>query len=81
MRRCRRRAATGCSASCRRSSRRASTSISIWLGTAYENMEQHDAVVAFSVEGDDLGRLHRLVKLGTDWKAERTDGPPIEGPT
>ena len=30
--------------------------ISMWLGTAYENMELHDAVVAFSVEGDDLGR-------------------------
>jgi ABC-2 type transport system ATP-binding protein/lipopolysaccharide transport system ATP-binding protein len=50
--------------------------ISIWLGTTYENMEQHDAVVAFSVEGDDLGRVHRLVKLGTDWKAERVDGAP-----
>jgi ABC-type polysaccharide/polyol phosphate transport system ATPase subunit len=48
--------------------------ITIWLGTAYENMELHDAVVAFSVEGDDLGR-HRLVKVGTNWKAERIDGP------
>ena len=77
-RRCRRRAATGCTASCRRSSPRGSTSITIWLGTAYENMELHDAVVAFSVEGDDLGR-HRLVKLGTDWKAERIDGrSPID---
>ena len=30
--------------------------ISVWLGTAYENLEQHEDVVAFSVEGDDLGR-------------------------
>ncbi len=51
--------------------------ISIWLGTTYENMEQHDAVVAFSVEGDDLGRLHRLVKLGTDWTTERLDGSTV----
>ncbi len=26
-------------------------------------MEQHEDVVAFSVEGDDLGRRRRLVKL------------------
>ena len=39
---------------------------------AYENLELHDAVVAFSVEGDDLGR-HRLVKVGTNWTAERID--------
>jgi lipopolysaccharide transport system ATP-binding protein len=50
--------------------------ISIWLGTAYENMELHDAVVAFSVEGDDLGRLQRLVKLGTNWTMARTDERP-----
>jgi ABC-2 type transport system ATP-binding protein/lipopolysaccharide transport system ATP-binding protein len=52
--------------------------ISIWLGTAYENMEQHDAVVAFSIEGDDLGRLHRLVKLGTDWETQRSDGSTVQ---
>jgi hypothetical protein len=51
--------------------------ITIWLGTAYENMELHEAVVAFSVEGDDLGR-HRLVKVGSNWTAERVDQPSID---
>jgi ABC-type polysaccharide/polyol phosphate transport system ATPase subunit len=52
--------------------------ISIWLGTSYENMELHEAVVAFSVEGDDLGRMQRLVKLGVDWRVERTEGLPTD---
>lgn len=56
--------------------------ISVWLGTSYESLEQHDAVFAFSIEGDDLGRPQRLVKIGSDWKTERIsrpatdDGPP-----
>ncbi|MEP6300286.1 MAG: Wzt carbohydrate-binding domain-containing protein, partial [Ilumatobacter sp.] len=52
--------------------------ISVWLGTTYEHLEQHDAVVAFSVEGDDLGRLHRLVKIGSNWKADRIDEPSVD---
>jgi hypothetical protein len=50
--------------------------VSIWLGTLYENLEQHDNAVLFDVEGDDLGRLHRLVKLTTNWTTSRLDEGP-----
>ena len=49
--------------------------VSVWLGTAYENLELHEDVVSFSVEGDDLGRLRRLVKIGTRWDVDRTEVP------
>jgi hypothetical protein len=47
--------------------------ISIWLGTPYDHLEHHENVVTFSVEGDDLGRVHRLVKLGMNWSTARLD--------
>ena len=47
--------------------------ISIWLGSAYENLEQHENIVAFTVDGDDLGRLRRLIKLSTEWHTTRLD--------
>jgi ABC-type polysaccharide/polyol phosphate transport system ATPase subunit len=50
-------------------------SISVWLGSAYENLELHEDVVTFAVDGDDLGRVRRLVKLGTNWLVTR-DGAP-----
>jgi ABC-2 type transport system ATP-binding protein/lipopolysaccharide transport system ATP-binding protein len=50
-------------------------SISVWLGSAYENLELHEDVVTFAVDGDDLGRVRRLVKLGTNWLVSR-DGAP-----
>jgi hypothetical protein len=46
---------------------------SVWLGTAYEQVQQLDEVVAFAVEGDDGGRARRLVKLSTEWRTERLD--------
>jgi ABC-type polysaccharide/polyol phosphate transport system ATPase subunit len=49
--------------------------VSVWFGTAYENLELHEDVVSFSVEGDDLGRLRRLVKIGTRWDVDRTEVP------
>jgi ABC-2 type transport system ATP-binding protein/lipopolysaccharide transport system ATP-binding protein len=53
--------------------------ISIWLGSAYDNMEQHENIVAFAVEGDDLGRLRRLVKISTEWKTARLDDHMLDG--
>jgi ABC-type polysaccharide/polyol phosphate transport system ATPase subunit len=47
--------------------------ITVWFGSAYENLELHEDVVGFAVEGDDLGRVRRLVKLGTDWQVARVD--------
>jgi ABC-type polysaccharide/polyol phosphate transport system ATPase subunit len=48
--------------------------VSVWFGTAYENLELHEDVVGFAIEGDDLGRLRRLVKLGTRWDVDRIEG-------
>ena len=47
--------------------------ITIWLGTGYEDLEIHDNVIAFAVEGDDLGRVRRLIKLNAQWQTERLD--------
>ncbi|MGK2955517.1 MAG: ABC transporter ATP-binding protein [Solirubrobacterales bacterium] len=47
--------------------------ISVWLGTAYEEIEAHDDVLGFFVEGDDMGRKRRLIKLSTDWTTSRLD--------
>jgi hypothetical protein len=47
--------------------------ISIWLGSSYENLEQHDNIVSFTVDGDNLGRVRRLVKLNPEWTATRLD--------
>lgn len=47
--------------------------ISVWLGTAYEEIELHDDVLGFFVEGDDMGRKRRLIKLSTDWTTTRLD--------
>jgi hypothetical protein len=49
--------------------------LSVWFGTAYENLELHEDVIGFTVEGDDLGRLRRLVKIGARWDVERVDEP------
>ena len=46
---------------------------SVWLGTAYEQLQQLDEIAAFAVDGDDGGRTHRLVRLTTDWRTERLD--------
>jgi len=40
-----------------------------WLGTNYEEFEQHEHAVAFSVEGSDGGVPDRLVRLGLAWTA------------
>jgi hypothetical protein len=42
-------------------------------------MEQHENVVAFAVEGDDLGRLRRLIKIPTAWKTARLDDHLVDG--
>ena len=47
--------------------------VSVWLGTAYEEIELHDDVLGFFVEGDDMGRKRRLVKLSTEWTTTRID--------
>ena len=47
--------------------------ISVWLGTQYEDLQQLDHVVRFSVDGDDLGRPRRLVTLPMTWHTTRTD--------
>jgi ABC-type polysaccharide/polyol phosphate transport system ATPase subunit len=47
--------------------------ISVWLGTSYEEIEVHDDVLGFFVEGDDMGRKRRLIKLSTDWTTSRLD--------
>jgi ABC-type polysaccharide/polyol phosphate transport system ATPase subunit len=49
--------------------------ITVWFGSAYENLEVHEDIVGFAIEGDDLGRVRRLVKLGTDWDVARIDEP------
>jgi len=47
--------------------------VSLWVGTQYETVQQFDDVLAFTVEGDDEGRKRRLVRLATEWRAERLD--------
>ncbi|HEX2577927.1 MAG TPA: ABC transporter ATP-binding protein [Aquihabitans sp.] len=47
--------------------------LGVWLGTAYEELEQLDEVLGFTVEGDDLGRPRRLVKLVPEWRITRLD--------
>lgn len=47
--------------------------ISVWMGTAYETVQQLDDVLGFTVEGDDQGRKRRLVKLSTKWRTSRLD--------
>ena len=47
--------------------------ISIWLGSSYENLEQHENIIHFAVDGDDLGRLRRLITISTDWRTARLD--------
>ena len=46
--------------------------VGLILGTHYDTIEAHENVVAFEVEGDDLGRS-RLFKLGLEWRAEPVD--------
>ncbi len=53
--------------------------ISVWMGTAYEQLEQLDDVVGFTVEGDDLGRARRLIKLTTEWRTARVDDHLVDG--
>ena len=47
--------------------------ISVCLGSWYELLDQHENIVAFTVDGDDLGRLRRLVRLSAEWQAIRLD--------
>ena len=47
--------------------------ISVGLGSAYEWIDQHENIVAFTVDGDDLGRVRRLVRLAAEWQAIRLD--------
>jgi ABC-type polysaccharide/polyol phosphate transport system ATPase subunit len=47
--------------------------ISVWLGSVYEDIEQHDNVLNFRVEGDNLGRVRRLVAISTQWQTSRVD--------
>jgi hypothetical protein len=44
--------------------------ISVWLGTAYETLQELQNRLQFSVEGDDGGRPNRLVKLAMSWDVE-----------
>ncbi len=53
--------------------------ISVWLGTAYEQIEQLDEVLGFTVEGDDLGRPRRLIRLVPDWRTTRLDDHLADG--
>ena len=52
--------------------------ISIWLGSSYENLEQHENIYAFTVEGDDLGRLRRLITISTEWRTMRLDDHVVD---
>jgi ABC-type polysaccharide/polyol phosphate transport system ATPase subunit len=47
--------------------------ISVGLGSAYEWIDQHENIVAFTVDGDDLGRVRRLVRLAAEWQAIRLE--------
>jgi hypothetical protein len=47
--------------------------ISVCLGTFFELLEQHENIVAFTVDGDDLGRVRRLVRLSAEWQTTRLD--------
>ena len=42
--------------------------IGVWLGTAYETLEMHEAAARVSIEGDESGRPKRLFKLGMPWE-------------
>ena len=46
-----------------------------WLGTNYEELERHDHVVAFTVEGSDNGVPNRLMRLGLPWTTTRAEPP------
>ena len=39
----------------------------------YEMLEQHENIVAFSVDGDDLGRSRRLITMPMTWRTARID--------
>jgi hypothetical protein len=49
--------------------------VRVWLSTTYDNLELHEGVTGFSVDGDDLGRLRCLVKIGSRWDVEWLDEP------
>ena len=48
-------------------------SIDVWLGTAYEDYGWHERVYTFSIEGSNMDRSTRLVKLGLEWDVERLE--------
>ena len=47
--------------------------VSIWLGSAYDDLQQLDNVVTFAVEGSDLGRPRRLITMPMTWRTARID--------
>jgi ABC-2 type transport system ATP-binding protein/lipopolysaccharide transport system ATP-binding protein len=51
-------------------------SLGVVLGTHYDLIDSREDAVAFSVDGDDLGRSHRLFKLGLPWEVERLPDHP-----
>ncbi|MGH9270913.1 MAG: ABC transporter ATP-binding protein [Ilumatobacteraceae bacterium] len=48
-------------------------SIGLWLGTAYEELEFLENVLAITIEGDEAGRPNRLVKIGAPWTVARLE--------
>jgi ABC-2 type transport system ATP-binding protein/lipopolysaccharide transport system ATP-binding protein len=46
-------------------------SIGVVLGTHYELIDSREDAVAFTIDGDDLGRTQRMFKLGLPWDVER----------
>ena len=47
--------------------------ISVWIGTAYEDIALHEQILAFSIEGDDADRSDRLFNLSTPWTTDLID--------
>jgi ABC-type polysaccharide/polyol phosphate transport system ATPase subunit len=45
--------------------------ISIWLGTSYDNMELHENVLSFAVDGQNPRQ--RVIAISPDWKTARLD--------
>ena len=47
--------------------------ISVWIGTAYEDIAFHEELLGFSVTGEDRDRSDRLIDLGAPWTTSFVD--------
>jgi ABC-2 type transport system ATP-binding protein/lipopolysaccharide transport system ATP-binding protein len=50
--------------------------VSVWMGTGYEELVWADAVVRFRLDGDSQGRAERVTQLGADWRVVPAPAAP-----